>query len=1086
MMWGRRRVGGRWLAVGASVVAAACGGSSEKHGVACDEPGLTEACSCPGQPNEGTRTCRLDGYWSECDCDTPYDEGGAGRGGSDSASSGGGRSGSAGTAVGGDAGDLSGAGGSDPAGNAGEPAMAGTAGAPAAGAAGVVVSGGVAGVSGGGVGGVPTSGGGGVAGSVTAGTAGTGAGGDAGFGGETNGGEVGAGGTGAGGEPATGGTGAGGDPGSGGSDTGGGGTGGSGTGGAGTGGSSAGGTSGAGGLGAAAGVSGFSGAGGAAGVAGATGAAGQGGVAGTGGTGGCSIGQTVCVGNVLKECTDGETWSETTCEGVTPVCGPTQCLLCAPGSAVCAGATLRTCESGGMAYANSDCGSAGQCDAVNARCVSGSVAEVCVGWFYSCARKVDGAVECWGSISTGIPSPRDTYVPAQVPALPAVEHLDCGVRMACGIASGTLYCWGMDARGSLGPSPTSDGSPTAIPGLGTVSEVAVTSHGACVVVDGEVWCWGNNEGGLLGQGTSDTDAHPNPVQVQGISGAVELETEHAYVYGNDDDLHAIYCARTASAIYCWGSGARSPVAVPLPAGTIVDIDVRRETVYMRLDVGQVWSTTLQADNTFPSPALVSSPPSVAMDRSCYVSSNGTVSCNTYLPMGSAIAVSYGGDSSSGHSCVLSDSGVVRCWGYNSNGQVGGGDSTRPFVPAPAHISGLTGVASMYANEDSTAVLLADGSVFAWGYHYELLDGFQVGSYGKMAATPAHVDWAGDGYDDMVMDDRIVYLHSPADGWTSARNRTLDPAGGVLAGGDSGLQVVNVVDPFTFARKADGTVVVSATGTYGSGNVVFGNDMAPYTLGDVVEVTGSTGSVGVALGGGHACMWFGDGTVECWGNNGDGQLGDGLAGTSAALPVSPVFGVQPFVVDACARGSQTCARTDTGHVYCWGRGSATGQASVAFPVQLPAAVTGVEHILCGAMFGCASSADTTWCWGSGVTYDDTVWEMTGLPPVRKLVGGGSTSSDDGFACALTTSDEVYCWGNNDLGQVGVDSDQDSFDLPQKLNLSGVSDLVAGDYHACALLQSGDLYCWGSRENLQVGNGEANYISDYNALVVEGLD
>jgi len=270
----------------------ACSGSEQKHGVACDEPGWTEACSCPGQPNAGTRTCQEDGYWSECDCDAPYEAADAGSGGSSPGTGGTtgdetGGTGGVGTGgdpaagVGGNAESTAGAAGSDPVGLGGEPASAGTAGGPAAGAAGRTVSGGRGGVSGGG--GVIAGAGSGSGGSAGEGTAGALIGGAAGSGGANAGGQPASGGTSAGGQQGFGGTASGGSPadGSGGASAGGtAGIGGSDTGGSG-------GTAGAAAVGGEAGTAGTTGAAaGTAGVSGSAGAAAVGGEAGTAGMAG--------------------------------------------------------------------------------------------------------------------------------------------------------------------------------------------------------------------------------------------------------------------------------------------------------------------------------------------------------------------------------------------------------------------------------------------------------------------------------------------------------------------------------------------------------------------------------------------------------------------------------------------------------------------------------------------------------------------------------------------------------------------------------------------------------------------------------
>jgi len=231
-------------------LAGACGGSGAKHGVECDRPGLSEPCSCPGLPEGGTWTCQEDGYWSECDCDTPYVEDGTGGNGSggdgagdESGGEGGTRTGgSGGTETGGSAGAAPGVGGAEAGGTAG--VVVGTGGVTV-GTGGVIVSTGgsagedTGGSAGEGTGGSAGEGTGGSAGDGTGGAGGDGTGGAAGDG--TGGISAGTGGDGTGGDVVgSGGAGTGGDgtagAGTGGDGTAGAGTGGDGTAGAGTGG----------------------------------------------------------------------------------------------------------------------------------------------------------------------------------------------------------------------------------------------------------------------------------------------------------------------------------------------------------------------------------------------------------------------------------------------------------------------------------------------------------------------------------------------------------------------------------------------------------------------------------------------------------------------------------------------------------------------------------------------------------------------------------------------------------------------------------------------------------------------------------
>ena len=82
-------------------------------------------------------------------------------------------------------------------------------------------------------------------------------------------------------------------------------------------------------------------------------------------------------------------------------------------------------------------------------------------------------------------------------------------------------------------------------------------------------------------------------------------------------------------------------------------------------------------------------------------------------------------------------------------------------------------------------------------------------------------------------------------------------------------------------------------------------------------------------------------------------------------------------------------------------------------------------------------------------------------VKSVTNNGSTTA------AITTDGDLYCWGQNDYGQVGNGTiiDQTS---PQKV-LSNVESVCLGDKNSAAITTDGDLYCWGQNDYGQVGNG-----------------
>jgi alpha-tubulin suppressor-like RCC1 family protein len=139
-----------------------------------------------------------------------------------------------------------------------------------------------------------------------------------------------------------------------------------------------------------------------------------------------------------------------------------------------------------------------------------SVAEVSVGDLFTCARKTDGSVWCWGANDDGqLGDGTTTTRPAPVRVTLADNlnvELSANGRHACARhASGALWCWGANARGELGVGGTADAlTPVRVSALGTtVAELSAgINEDTCArTTDGTVWCWGNGTSGQLGDGT---------------------------------------------------------------------------------------------------------------------------------------------------------------------------------------------------------------------------------------------------------------------------------------------------------------------------------------------------------------------------------------------------------------------------------------------------------------------------------------------------------------------------------------------------------------------------------------------------------
>jgi alpha-tubulin suppressor-like RCC1 family protein len=180
-------------------------------------------------------------------------------------------------------------------------------------------------------------------------------------------------------------------------------------------------------------------------------------------------------------------------------------------------------------------------------------------------------------------------------------------------------------------------------------------------------------------------------------------------------------------------------------------------------------------------------------------------------------------------------------------------------------------------------------------------------------------------------------------------------------------------------------------------------------------------------------------------------------------------------------SQACVITASGGVQCWGANWA-GQAGVTGgqPVYTPATVTipggkPVTSLATGYDFTCAtdgpSGSGQVYCWGSNnfgqlgldFTYDYSSATPQAVNGINNMGGTSpavSVTAFGQFACARLANNTVWCWGNNDRGQLGIGS----FDAqPQPVQVPGITDAVsvtAGPDFVCALRTGSVVSCWGS--------------------------
>ncbi len=641
------------------------------------------------------------------------------------------------------------------------------------------------------------------------------------------------------------------------------------------------------------------------------------------------------------------------------------------------------------------------------------------------------------------------------------EAVRVGVDGSCALTGdGRALCWGdAFALESVG-RPRFFSGPSGP--LTDIVDVMVADDCTCALVSsGQVLCKGiadledanacNGTGVLLGGGTSPFVGDPMPI-LNG-DGTPLIATAIA---GGGDRACAVVASATAGGstvsdgVVCWGSG-------PLGDGT---------------------------ENLSSAPVVVLG--------------SGTA------PISGVTAI----DGSDEVMCVVSASGIVRCWG-GGQGLLSRNETRALPVVLPDGTTPVRGNRVAIGSRVGCAIDAADDAL-CWGDNTQLSLHPSVSPISFPEAIPIPGKWAE---------------LAPTNGEEGAPSHTCGRQPGVDGIVECWGQNASAVNAPIFGCESGNVCTVQ------SDNLV------------------SDPATSLGAGAGFSCAIFG-GWPWCWGIGTTGELGARVGAIDSAYPVPIPGSASPVQLESAILNG-ACARTAVGAIACWGypglRGAPTvgteedrdrnrkdaairlrgfppaidfdlGQAvlcavgtdrlvrcigtldpgleiddagtgsEVGFlggmtsqrgpgdPYTIPG-LTDVRDIEIGASHACALKTDgTVWCWGESVAgatgeigADDcggipctiTPRQVMGIPgPVAELgLGGFYSFTIYGFSCARLTDGQVACWGNNEYGTLGNGTLTDS---ATPVLVEGVEDAVSlevGPLHACALRSDGRQVCWG---------------------------
>jgi cysteine-rich repeat protein len=296
---------------------------------------------------------------------------------------------------------------------------------------------------------------------------------------------------------------------------------------------------------------------------------------------------------------------------------------------------------------------------------------------------------------------------------------------------------------------------------------------------------------------------------------------------------------------------------------------------------------------------------------------------------------------------------------------------------------------------------------------------------------------------------------------------------------------------------------NTVGELGLGHTNFEGNNKPYQLANAsgggagpIAFVGSGGVTALAAGNDFSCAVLSDGSVQCWGTNESGQLGQGsLTPVFSALPAVVSLGQAATAVTVSRSLGVACAILADGSVRCWGSnaGGALGLGNnTAFPSMTvtpnqfgPVSLGATATAVASGEGACALlTGGTIRCWGDNNLGELGLGNKTALPlsmvpsaygvvPLPSGKTALSISAGPGFACARLNDGTAQCWGRNNVGQLGLGNTNIIGD--DELATAGavvlgttVRSLVTGFTETCGLFVSdGGWRCWGSNSAGELG-------------------
>ena len=750
------------------------------------------------------------------------------------------------------------------------------------------------------------------------------------------------------------------------------------------------------------------------------------------------------------------------------------------------------------------------------------VIAISAGKEHSVVLRADEKVYAWGSGSNGMlgnGSGTASSIPVEVSNLSDIVQVSTqGDHTMALRGDGTVWAWGNNGNGRLGDGTTSHQNvPVQVSDLTDVKTVNAGNNFSVVLKnDGTVWTWGQGDKGQLGDGSSA--AKSNPVQV--LKGA--SESQDAYLQ-NIQALSAgnnyVLAVKLDDTVWAWGDNGNGRLGDGTTANKMTPVMNQLIVRGTNADLANLTIGTAELTPAFDSDTLdylaivdydttsidltaVLADPKASMTINNTAQTSGTTRTITLNVGYNSIIIE-----------VLSeDNNIEKTYTLTINRATS--DMTAP--PAPTDVAAIAASGQAIINFNPPAsnggstiteytVLSNPGNIRVTGTESPIIvTGLTNGVTYTFTVTATNI--AGEGAASEASNSVTPLAKHNADLGSLKINRgILEPAFqrditayevivsqrisslSLTAEAVDTQAVLQLNDEPLISQKANMLELETGENSFiirvmAEDGITYKN----YTLTIIrseEDLESPADILQVAGGNKHSLILKGDGTVWAWGNNENGQLGDGTtANSSTPIQVSGLINI----VAIEAGNDHSVALADDGAVWAWGKNE-KGQlgdgttSNKTTPVQV-SNLSDVQMITAGHNHSLAIKKDgTLWSWGSNEKGQLGIGSASQSTVPAQVLKGVTTSTNaflqdiaaiaggKEHTVALKADGTVYAWGNGSNGRLG-NGGTASYNTPVQVSgLTEVTMISIQGEHTMALRSNGTVWSWGKNDKGQLGDG-----------------